>query len=344
MKLGIIGHSGSGKATVFEALTGQILSREHKGENRVGTIRVPDNRVDVLSGMYQPRKTTYAQVEYFLPGVQHHYKEKGKDQSIGPNVRDCDALIQVVRNFGGYGFEKPSPQAHFQEFDQELILADLIVVENRLKRLELDKKRGQKTAEEELSLLHECLNILEDEVPLRKHPDLAAAHLLKGYAFVSAKPMLVLFNNEDDNGSLPGSDEFTSSEDSMVIRGKLEHELAQMSEDEAKDFLDEFNISASATDRVIKRSYELLGLISFFTVGDKEVRASTVAGGTNAVDAAGAVHSDMKKGFIRAEVISFEDLMAAANYQEAKKKGIVKLEGKSYKVQDGDIIHFRFNV
>lgn len=228
--------------------------------------------------------------------------------------------------------------------DQELVLTDLMVVEKRLERMELDKKRGKPTEQEEVSLLTECLKKLEDEIPLRKFPDIASAHLLKGYAFLSGKPMLVLFNNEDDNDSLPDVKDLISSEDCMIIRGKLEQELAQMSDEEAGDFLREFNITASATDRVIKRSYQLLGLISFFTVGKDEVRAWTIKKETQALDAAEAIHSDIKKGFIRAEVLSYDDLTDAGTYQEARKRGTVRLEGKTYKVQDGDIINFRFNV
>lgn len=344
MKSGIIGLPGSGKSTIFEALTRNIIEAGHKEESRIGTIRVPDNRVDVLSDMYKPKKTIYAQVEYFLPGMAGRSKEEKKDQNIWTQVRDCDALIHVVRNFGGYGLEAPTPYNDFLELDQELILADLVVVEKRLERLELDKRRGKKIDPEEMALLHKCLKNLENEIPLRKFPDIASAHVLKGFAFLSAKPMLVLFNNEDEDDRLPDVEDLTSREDCMVIRGKLEQELAQMSDKEAKEFLAEFNITASAMDRVIKHSYELLGLISFFTVGEDEVKAWTIKKETKAVDAAEVIHSDIKKGFIRAEVLSYEDLMDAGSYQQARKKGTVRLEGKTYVVQDGDIINFRFNV
>jgi len=347
MKLGITGLSGAGKTTVFEALTRNISDGANKSENRIGTIAVPDSRVNVLSEMYKPKKTIFTQVEYFLPGITSG-QEKKKDQNTWTPVRDCDALIHVIRNFGGYGFENPNPYHDFLTFDQDLIIADQVVAEKRLERIEMDKKRGKPIDPEEFSLLKEALKHLEDEIPLRKFPEIASSQLLRGYAFVSAKPMLVLFNNEDDDEKLP---EFTSEDKSrefkencIVIRGKLEHELAQMSDAEAKDFLSEFHIAASATDRVIRQSYELLGLISFFTVGDDEVRAWTIKEKSPAVDAAGAIHSDIKKGFIRAEVVSYKDLMDAGNYAEARKKGTVRLEGKTYEVQDGDIINFRFNV
>lgn len=339
MKLGIIGLPGSGKSTIFEALT-KSFADTRKGESRIATIRVPDKRVDVLSNMYKPKKTVYAQVEYFLPRITDHQKE----QNIWALIRDCDALIHVIRNFSGYGLVEPSPYNDFLKIEEELILSDLVAVEKRLERLDLDQKRGKEIDQEELSLLNECLNNLENEIPLRRFSDLAYAHLLKGYAYISAKPMLVLFNNDDEDDRFPNIENFVDKEECLVLRGKLEHELAQMSDEEAKEFLSEFNITGSAMDRVIKRSYDLLGLISFFTVNNNELRAWTIKKETKAVDAAGAVHSDMKRGFIRAELISYEDLMAAGTYIEAKKKGVVRLEGKSYPVQDGDIINFRFNV
>lgn len=340
MKLGIIGLSRSGKSTVFEALTHNILPASHKAKNRIGTIHVPDKRLDILSNMYNPPKTIYAQVEYFLPDV---LRQK-KDHNIWTQVRDCDALIQVVRNFGGYGFEAPTPYQDFQAINQELVLTDLMVVEKKLEHMELDKKRGKKADAEELSLLQQCLKTLETETPLRNLPDLASSHLLKGYAFLSAKPMLVLFNNEDDDNGIPEITNLTSRDNCMVIRGKLEQELAQMSAEEAEEFLSEFNITASAMDRVIQRSYKLLGLISFFTLGKDEIKAWTVKRKTLAIDAAGVIHTDMQKGFIRAEVISYDGLISAGSYPEARRLGNVRLEGKTYEVQDGDIIEFRFNV
>jgi len=340
MKLGIIGLPRSGKSTVFQALTHNILPEDHKGETRIGAVRVPDRRVDVLSGMYKPQKSIYAQVEYFLPDV---LRQK-QGQKIWTQVRDCDALIHVVRNFGGFGFETPAPFQNLKIIDQELMLNDLVVIENKLENVDQDKHRGKKVDPTELSLLRQCLEALEKETPLRTLPDLASAHLLKGYAFLSAKPMLVLFNNEDDDNDLPDNGDSPPPPNTMVIRGKLEQELAQMSDEDAEDFLTEFNITASAMDRVIQRSYELLGLISFFTIGKDEVRAWTIKSSTPAVEAAGVIHTDMKKGFIRAEVVSFDDLTSAGSYPEARKQGKVRLEGKTYEVQDGDIIEFRFNV
>ncbi len=342
MKLGITGLSEIGKTTIFEVLTRNISDISNKTEPRIGTIRVPDERVDILSNMYNPKKTIYAQVEYFLPGIQA--QEKKKDQNTLTPIRDCDALIHVIRNFKGYGLEKPNPYQDFLKTDQELIFSDLLVVEKRLERTELDKKRGKPVDNEELSLLMECKKLLEQELPLRRFPEIAKAHVLRGFAFVSAKPMLVLFNNDDDDENLPDAKDVLEKESCMVIRGKLEREIAQMSEEDAAEFLSEFNITASATDRVIQKSYEVLGLMSFFTVGEDEVRAWTIKKGTQAIDAAEVIHSDIKKGFIRAEVLAYQDLIDAKTYAEARKKGTVRLEGKTYLFQDGDIVNFRFNV
>jgi len=341
MRLGIIGLPRSGKSTIFDALTKNIAGTEHKGEDRIAVIRVPDDRLGALSQMYNPKKTTYAQVEYFLSGYK---KDSPKDQSIWTSVRNCDALLHVARNHAAYGFEKPSPLEDFIKLDQEFILSDLVVAEKRLERIELDRQRGNTIDNEEQALLDECRATLENEIPIRKRSDLASARKLRGFTFLSAKPVVVVFNNEDDNDRLPDVKELTSKEACLVVRGKLEQELAQMPPEEAAEFLAEFNIPASAMDRVIQQSYALLELISFFTVISNEVRAWTLKRKTPALDAADVIHSDMKKGFIRAEVVSFQDLMDAGSYAEAKKRGTVRLEGKTYEVQEGDIIQFRFNV
>ena len=344
MKSGIIGLAGTGKRTIFEALTLNFDESGRRGEDRIGALRVPDQRVDALSRIYSPRKTTFAQVEYFLPGRALAEKDSGKDHTGWTPVRDCDALIHVVRNFGGFGLEPPVPDADFHKVDQELMLADFIVAEKRLERLALDRKRGKNVNPEEIALLQQCAASLENDIPLRKNKPLANAQPLKGFAFLSAKPMLVLFNNEEDDDALPAAAGIIDKEFCQVIRGKLEHELAQMSAEEADEFLSEFNITASAMDRVISQSYELLGLISFFTVGEDEVRAWTIRKGTAAVDAAGVIHTDLQKGFIRAEVLSYDDFITAGTYAAARKNGTVRLEGKTYEVQDGDIVHVRFNV
>ena len=342
MKTGIIGLPGSGKTTIFEALTHQVGSEAHRGEPRLGTVVVPDDRVDRLSEMYKPRKTIHAQMEYFLPGRAEHKTDES--QSMWNQVRDCDALIHVVRNFTAYGADAPDPGVDLLEIEQELLLADQVVVEKRLERLSGDHKKGKKASPEEITLMRECLSLLESETPLRNRPDMAEAPALKGFGFLTAKPKLVLFNNMDDDNDPPDVGSVLDPHDRLVIKGKLEQELAQMSPEEADEFLAEFEITASALDRVIQRSYALLGLISFFTVGEDEVRAWTITRGLPALEAAGVIHTDLMKGFIRAEVVSYEDIMDAGSYSEARRKGTVRLEGKTYEVRDGDIITVRFNV
>jgi hypothetical protein len=341
MKLGIIGLPGAGKSTVFDALTKNISGAEHKGQDRIAAIRVPDDRVDTLSRMFKPQKTIYAQVEYFLPGIK---KDRPGDPSLWNSLQDSDALLHVVRNHAAYGFEKPAPAEDFSNLDQELILADMVVAESRLERIEQDHKRGKKMDKEEHDLLIECHRMLENETPLRKNPDLSSAPKLRGFAFLSAKPVLVLFNNEDDDDRLPQIEGPIVQEACLVVRGKLEQELAQMSAEDAAEFLNEFDIPASVMDRVIQQSYQVLNLISFFTIISNEVRAWALKRGTPALEAADVIHSDMKKGFIRAEVVSYQDLTDAGSYAEAKKRGTVRLEGKAYEVHDGDIVQFRFNV
>jgi GTP-binding protein YchF len=341
MKLGIIGRAQSGKKTIFEALTKSQIDTAQRKETRIGMVEVPDERVGILSKMYKPQKTIYARVEYLLPAPAENVKESSKEQSIWTQARDCDALIHVVRNFKRYGTETPTPEKDLQAIDDELIFSDLVVAEKRLERLELDQKRGKKPDPEEVTLLKKCHAQLNQEKPLREIEALSTARVLRGFAFLSAKPMLVLANNEDEDDQRP---KWLPAENSLMVRGKLEQELSLMEPEEAEAFLVDFGITASAMDRVISRSYELLGRISFFTVGEDEVRAWTIKRGTPAQEAAGEIHSDIQKGFIRAEVLAYDDLLAAGSYAQARKQGTVRLEGKTYEVQDGDIINFRFNV
>ena len=342
MKLGIIGLPLSGKTTLFEAITRQI-DPSRKGESRIGTIRVPDERIDRLSAMYHPQKTTYARVEYFLPGTKGTDRDT-KEAQYWNQVRPCDALIHVIRNFDAPGFDPPNPLNDFRKLDQELIFADLVVADKRLERLNLDIERHRKIDENEHQLLMTCKETLENEIPLRKKPELANDPLLRGFTFLSGRPMLTIFNNGEGNFEIPDDLEIVDNESCLAICGRIEHEIAHMSDEEAAIFLNEYGITEAAVNRIIRASYDLLGLISFFTVGEDEVRAWTIHKEISAVDAAETIHSDIKKGFIRAEVVSYQDLMDAGNYAAARKKGTVRLEGKTYMVQDGDIIDFRFNV
>lgn len=339
MKLGIVGLAGAGKNTLFEALTRSEPDVGHRTEDRLAVIRVPDRRVDVLTGMYKPRKTIYAQIEYCLPSGM----KKNERENRWNAVKECDALIQVVRNFKLPGGDPPTPYKDLAALEEEFILADYLVVEKRLERIDADRKRGKKADPAETALLEQARQMLENNQPLRGNQEISLSPLMRGFTFLSAKPALVLVNNDDDNHDLPPGDP-PAGADIMVVRGRLEHEISRMPDDEAAEFLKEFNIDQPATDRAIKRSYDTLGLISFFTVGEDEVRAWTIKRDTPAVKAAGVIHSDMEKGFIRAEVVAYDDLISAGSYAEARKKGATRLEGKTYIMADGDIVNFRFNV
>ena len=275
-----------------------------------------------------------------MPGSSVSKSESG----IWNQVRICDAILHVVRNFQGLDGSSPTGEHDFWSIEEEMILADLAVAEKRIERIELDSKRGKKPQGNELTLLNSCCEFLEKEEPLRNNAALATDPLLKGFTFLSAKPVLIILNNEDEDEDPPQWERMPDFSEMIVVRGRLEMDIASMTEEEAAEFIEAYNIQESALDRVIKTSYKLLNRISFFTVGSDEVRAWPITAGTPAVEAAGTVHSDMEKGFIRAEVLSFEDFRAYGSFQEAKKAGVVRLEGKEYEVRDGDIINFRFNV
>ncbi|MBN1894279.1 redox-regulated ATPase YchF [bacterium] len=343
MKLGIVGLPLSGRSTLFEALTRTAAGAESKMENRLASVRVPDSRIDTLSGIYSPKKTTYAQIEYFLPGAALTKEEKAGEQSQWTKVRSSDALLHVVRNFEGPA-GRPDPVSDFKKTDDELVFSDLVVVETRIARLEADLKRNRKIDPNEFALLGECRAMLDGGTPLRRRSEIAGAQALRGFTFLSAKPMLVILNNPDHDDELPGDWPAGAGDRAVTIRGRIEREIAQMSEEDAADFLSEFRIVESAMLRVIRESYTLLGLISFFTVGPDEVRAWTIRRDLRAVDAAEAIHSDIRKGFIRAEVVAYDDLIGSGSYQEARRRGLVRLEGKEYIMKDGDIVDFRFNV
>jgi GTP-binding protein YchF len=343
MKLGIIGLPQSGKSTIFAALTGargQDASKTPKKDQMISTVKVIDERIDFLSAIYKDKKTIYAQVEYLLPSEI----ASGSEGSLWNQVRTCDALIHVVRNFSDAGGTDPQSESDLNKLEDEMMLNDLMVAEKRIERIELDLKRGKKSSNEEYSLVKSCKELLESCRPLRVEPELAFAPLLKGFTFLSAKPQLVIINNDDDNESLPEWKTKPDNLELLLVRGRLEMEIASLSKEEAQEFLVEYNIEQSALDRLIKSSYKILNLISFFTVGENEVKVWTIGRGTPALEAAGEIHSDIQKGFIRAEVLAYDDLLKYGSFKDAKAAGRVRLEGKEYAVQDGDIINYRFNV
>jgi len=350
MRLGIIGLPQSGKATIFKALTGArgIKGEERikKGDQLIVTVNVPDERVDYLEQLYKPKKTIYSQVEYLLPQkiVDSDHAKREKEDVVFNAVRTCDGLVHVVKNFQLFGGPPPTPEEDFFRLESEIILSDLVVAEKRIEKIKSDEKKGKVIAIEELPLLKRCRDILSEDRPLRDNTEIATAPLLKGFTFLSAKPMLVISNNSDEDEDLPEMPHIPKNIEVMAVRGKLEMEIGEMGPDDAEEFLSAFHIESSLLDRIIKRSLAVSNLISFFTVVENEVRAWTVTKGTPAIKAADLIHSDMKRGFIKAEVLPYDQLVRYGNFSDAKKDGHLHLEGKEYIVQDGDIIKFRFSV
>ena len=346
MKLGITGLGRAGKTTVFNALARRSGESVPPGQvvPALGVVAVPDPRVEWLSALYQPKKTTHAQITYLdLQGIPGMADNKREYMSLLlTHMRPMDALIMVVRNFPDSVLGDSDSARDLRELEDEFLIADLASVEKRLEKLDAELKRGKKPTGAEKELLEKCAEILNAEQPLRTRPDLANAPELRGYTFLSAKPLLVIVNNSDEDDAMPSVP--LRSGEGIVVRGKLEMELTQLSREEAESFMQDFGIAESALDRVIKSSFALLDQISFLTVGEDEVRAWTIGRDTHAVEAAGAIHSDIQRGFIRAEVVAYEDLKKAGDYATARKHGTVRLEGKNYPVQDGDVINFRFNV
>jgi GTP-binding protein YchF len=345
MKLGIIGLPQSGKSTTFAAIAGaRGEEKSSRSDQRITTIKVPDERVDFLTALFKPKKSTYTHIEYLLPSQPVSTGEAKSESAVLIQARICDALIHVIRNFKTTGGLEPNPEADFWQSEEEMIVSDLVVAEKRVERMELDAKRGKKQDEEEYTLLKSCREMLEAGEPLRVNHELASAPALRGFTFLSAKPQLVVINNDDEDEALPEWRRNPPEVEMMVVRGRLEKDISAMSPEEAQEFLEAYHIRESVLDRVIEGSYRLLRLISFFTVLNEEVRAWALRQGLPALEAAGTVHSDMKKGFIRAEVLSFDHLKEHGSFHEAKQKGLVHLEGKEYIVKDGDIIQFRFNI
>lgn len=346
MKLGIVGMGRSGKTTIFNALTQRSDESVPPGGQVVpvlGVVPVPDPRVEWLDELYHSRKKVHAQVTYMdLQGMPRVVESKQQYMSLLLNhMRPMDAFLMVIRNFTDPALGAPDVAGDFRELEDEFIIADLSTVEKRLEKLVMEEKKGRKSGPEK-ELLDACAKVLNDEKPLRSDPDLVRAPELRGFTFLSAKPLLVIVNNPDDDDNLPQF-AFEYAE-AMMVRGKLEMEMAQLDESEAEAFREDFGITESALDRVIQRSYGLLHLITFLTVGEDEVKAWTIPEGMHAQEAAGVIHSDIERGFIRAEVVAYEDLRRAGDHATARKQGLVRLEGKTYPVQDGDVINFRFNV
>ena len=354
--MGIVGLAQVGKTTLF-----QILTRAHgsghgavRPEAHVGVVRVPDARLDRLVEMFQRPKTVHATIEYVdTPGSVIELARTGVQSQ---NLRELNALLHVVRAFQDEAIPAEggavNPQRDIENVELELMLSDLAMVEKRVERLEGDLKNQRNPAlEKELQVLKVCKTVLERQIPLREAPlGPEEERLIRGFTFLSLKPMLYVLNlGEKDAASANAAEQFAVAAGLKqrphtavtAICGKVEAELAELSDSEAAEFLASYGLKESAISRLIHASYQLLGLISFFTVGDDECRAWTIRAGTSALEAAGEIHSDIQRGFIRAEVVKYEDLMAAGSFAEARTRAQLRLEGKDYIVRDGEVVRIR---
>jgi len=358
MEVGIMGLAASGKSTLFGLLTGQEpgAPAARHGSLQIGVARVPDARLDALSAMYEPAKTTPASVRYVdVPGIPEEHRREAAVNT--PELRAVDALMVVLRAFENGAVAHPmgsiDPLRDLQHIEEEFILQDLMVVERRLERLRKELgKRKTPEFEREAQLLEQCRVVLENERPLRAESfSEAEEKVLRGFTFLSIKPMLVVLNvGEEQMSEVAFSDsrwaEWLERAQMAFTRvcATLEGELMRLDGADAEDFMAEFGIEDRALDRVIRESYRLLGSISFFTVGSDECRAWSVRTSTPAVEAGGVIHSDIQRGFIRAEVVPHDALLEAGSLAACRQLGTLRLEGKTYPVRDGEVVHFRFNV
>ncbi len=357
MELGIIGLPQSGKTTLFNALTrGDVPTGISGGKVEVHTavIDVPDPRVDELTAIFEPKKVVHAKVTYAdIAGLEGKAARGGISGALLNTLSQMDGFIHVVRQFTSPSVPHIAgdvdPRRDLANMETELILNDMILVERKLQRLQEERQRGgvgrdKGLVEREAVLFEKLSGLLSDEIPLRNEEFTEDEQkLLSSYGFLSIKPQLIVVNQSE--GQTPIEIETPYARTKIVcMPAKLEMEIAQLPPDEAEVFLEEYGIEEPSLNRFIRFSYGLLGLLSFFTAGEKEVHAWTVQRGATAREAAGEIHSDMEKGFIRAEVVSFEDLVTLGGFAEARGQGKLRLEGKQYIVQDGDVLTIRFNV
>jgi GTP-binding protein YchF len=346
LKIGLVGFAGSGKTSVFNVLTGLHVPVGFGGELHFGTVRVPDERIDALSKIFKPKKTTYAEIVFGdIPG-ERGAEQKGLSQKALQQIRDQDALCLVLRDFENPSLEqRPNPLAELDAFHAECILADLDLVERKL-----DRGRKEGTSAQALLPFEKMKATLEAERPLRM---LSAQDLdrgaLRGFGLLTDKQLLVALNRSENRAAEPMPDVLTSrlkalDAGGLVLSASVEAEIASLDPADQAAFLADLGLQESALARFIRAAYGLLDLISFFTVGEDEVRAWTIKRGTRARQAAGKIHSDLERGFIRAEVIPYTVFTEFGSEHAVKEAGRLQVEGKDYVVADGDIVHVRFNV
>jgi GTP-binding protein YchF len=346
MKVGLVGFAGSGKTTVFNTLTGLNVPTGFGGEVHLGAVKVPDERIDALSRIFRPKKTVYAEIVFSdIPG-EHGAESKGLSRKALERIRDQDVLCLVLRAFPNPAVERaPDPEADLQAFLTECLLADLATVERRL-----DRARKEKLDPKEVEAFQGMKETLERELPIRSiPPQTLHRELLKGYGLLTDRPLLVALNQSEEEAAKPMPSSIskilkTQHAAGLVLSASVEAEIAAMDAADQAAFLADLGVSEPALSRFIRTAYALLDLISFFTVGEDEVRAWPIRRGANAKQAAGRIHSDLERGFIRAEVTPYEAFMRYGSEHAVKQAGQLKLEGKDYVVTDGDILSIRFNV
>jgi GTP-binding protein YchF len=356
MRLGIIGLPNSGKTTIFNALTGSNLATGAATgggfEVHTAIIGVPDPRIDKLSAMYTPKKTTRTQITYAdIGGLDKGIGEGGLKGQFRNELAQVVGFLHVVRAFEDDTVPHPQitvdPQRDVQTLDTEFMLTDLITVENRIERVQADLKKkgksGDPALEEEMKQLTKMKDALENEIPLRDL-DWTTEDIkgMRGFGFLTMKPVLIVVNMGEEAKNAKTLVKYDHKQSNVVgLQGKIEAELAQLEGEDQQMFMGEYGITELSAAKIIRLSYELLTIQSFFTVGEDEVRAWSIPIGATAPEAAGAIHNDLQKGFIRAEVMTYDDLVQFGSESAVKSNGKFRLEGKEYIVKDGDIVHIR---